>query len=69
MSSDMKIAFLGTGLMGSHMARNILKAGFSVAAWNRTLAKAEALRGDGAGGSGNRRTGRCARRYCHYHVE
>ena len=48
MSSDMRIAFLGTGLMGSHMARNILKAGFSVAAWNRTLAKAEALRGDGA---------------------
>ena len=45
MSSDMRIAFLGTGLMGSHMARNILKAGFSVAAWNRTLAKAEALRG------------------------
>ena len=48
MSSDKKIAFLGTGLMGSHMARNILKAGFSVAAWNRTLSKAEALLGDGA---------------------
>ena len=36
MSSTAKIAFLGTGLMGSHMARNILKAGFSLTAWNRT---------------------------------
>lgn len=42
------IAFLGTGLMGSHMARNILKAGFALKAWNRTKAKAEALAGDGA---------------------
>ena len=48
MSSLKKIAFLGTGLMGSHMARNILKAGFSVAAWNRTLSKAKALEADGA---------------------
>lgn len=42
------IAFLGTGLMGSHMARNILKAGFPLKVWNRTRAKAEALAGDGA---------------------
>ena len=48
MSSTAKIAFLGTGLMGSHMARNILKAGFSLTAWNRTLAKAQALIADGA---------------------
>ena len=48
MSSTLKIAFLGTGLMGSHMARNILKAGFSLTAWNRTLAKAQALIADGA---------------------
>ena len=44
----MKIAFLGTGLMGAHMARNLLKAGFDLTAWNRTLSKAEALRADGA---------------------
>jgi 2-hydroxy-3-oxopropionate reductase len=42
------IAFLGIGLMGNHMARNILKAGYSLSAWNRTLSKAEALASDGA---------------------
>lgn len=42
------IAFLGTGLMGAPMARNLLKAGFEVRVWNRTLAKAEALVPDGA---------------------
>jgi 2-hydroxy-3-oxopropionate reductase len=34
--------------MGNHMARNILKAGYSLSAWNRTLSKAEALASDGA---------------------
>lgn len=43
-----RIAFLGTGLMGGPMAANLLKAGFPVTAWNRTLAKAEALRPAGA---------------------
>ena len=38
-----KIAFLGTGLMGFPMARNLLTAGFTVTAWNRTKSKAEAL--------------------------
>ncbi|HXP75515.1 MAG TPA: NAD(P)-dependent oxidoreductase [Stellaceae bacterium] len=42
--SQPRIAFLGTGLMGGPMAANLLKAGFPVIAWNRTLAKAEALR-------------------------
>lgn len=42
------VAVLGTGLMGAPMARNLLKAGFGVVAWNRTRAKAEALVGDGA---------------------
>lgn len=43
-----EIAFLGTGLMGAPMVRNLLKAGFVVRVWNRTLAKAEALVPDGA---------------------
>ena len=43
-----RIAFLGTGLMGGPMAANLLKAGFPVTAWNRTIAKAEALRPAGA---------------------
>jgi len=41
---DRRIALLGTGIMGVHMARRLAQAGFSVAVWNRTLAKAEKLR-------------------------
>jgi 2-hydroxy-3-oxopropionate reductase len=44
----MKIAVLGTGLMGAPMARRLLAAGFPVTVWNRTPAKAEALRAAGA---------------------
>ena len=48
MSSSLKIAFIGIGLMGNHMARNLLGAGHDVYVWNRTPAKAEALAADGA---------------------
>jgi 2-hydroxy-3-oxopropionate reductase len=44
----MKIAVLGTGLMGAPLARRLLAAGFPVTVWNRTPAKAEALRAAGA---------------------
>ena len=37
------IAFLGIGLMGYPMAARLAGAGFRVAAWNRTAAKAQAL--------------------------
>jgi 3-hydroxyisobutyrate dehydrogenase len=37
------VAVLGTGTMGSPIARNIAKGGFSVHAWNRTREKAEPL--------------------------
>ncbi|MDF2996835.1 MAG: 2-hydroxy-3-oxopropionate reductase [Xanthobacteraceae bacterium] len=37
------IAFVGTGIMGAHMARRLAEAGFRVRAWNRTAAKAETL--------------------------
>jgi 3-hydroxyisobutyrate dehydrogenase len=39
----MRVAVLGTGIMGAPMARNIGRAGHDVAAWNRTRAKAEGL--------------------------
>jgi 2-hydroxy-3-oxopropionate reductase len=39
---------LGIGLMGEPMAKNLLKAGFSLVAWNRTRAKAERLAAEGA---------------------
>lgn len=38
-----QIAFLGTGLMGFPMARNLAKANWSVVAWNRTAQKATGL--------------------------
>jgi 3-hydroxyisobutyrate dehydrogenase len=38
-----KIAFLGTGIMGGPMARNLAAAGHDVTVWNRTQAKAEGL--------------------------
>jgi len=40
----MKIAFIGLGNMGTPMARNLLRAGHELTVWNRTLAKAEALK-------------------------
>ena len=42
------IAFLGIGLMGGPMARNVLRAGFPLTAWNRSRAKAAALEAEGA---------------------
>ncbi len=46
--SNPTIALLGIGLMGEPMARNLLEAGFALAAWNRTRAKAERLAAYGA---------------------
>ena len=42
-----RIACIGTGIMGGHMARRLAAAGFDVAAWNRSAAKARALEGAG----------------------
>ena len=42
------LAFLGIGLMGKPMATRLVQAGYTVRAWNRTPAKAEALRAIGA---------------------
>jgi 2-hydroxy-3-oxopropionate reductase len=43
-----RIGFVGTGIMGAPMARNALKAGFTVTVTNRTPARAEPLAKDGA---------------------
>ena len=43
----MRIAWLGTGLLGSPMAVRLAAAGHEVVAWNRTASKAEALRAFG----------------------
>ena len=38
-----KLGFLGLGLMGYPMARNLLRAGHEVAVWSNTTAKAQKL--------------------------
>ncbi len=38
-----KVGFIGLGIMGQGMARNLLKAGFSLTVWNRTASKMEPL--------------------------
>jgi len=43
MEAPRQIAFLGLGIMGRPMARNLAAAGYEVIAWNRTAARAEEL--------------------------
>ncbi len=43
-----KLGFIGLGIMGMGMARNLLKAGFDVTVWNRTAAKMDTLAAEGA---------------------
>jgi 3-hydroxyisobutyrate dehydrogenase-like beta-hydroxyacid dehydrogenase len=38
-----RVAFLGLGIMGSRMARNLRRAGFDVVVWNRTRSRADEL--------------------------
>lgn len=43
-----KIGFIGLGIMGQGMARNLLKADFPLRVWNRTHSKTEMLVAEGA---------------------
>lgn len=47
MSTVKQIGFVGTGIMGGHMARRLADAGFQVSAWNRTASKSAALTASG----------------------
>ena len=42
------VGFIGLGIMGRGMARNLLKAGFDLCVWNRTASRMEALAEAGA---------------------
>ncbi|HXZ44299.1 MAG TPA: NAD(P)-dependent oxidoreductase [archaeon] len=42
------VAFIGLGIMGGRMVKNVLKAGYSVQVYNRTVGKTEAVRVLGA---------------------
>ena len=45
---DTKIGFVGLGIMGVPMTRNLLKAGFDLSVWNRTSSKMDELTTEGA---------------------
>lgn len=45
---DKRIGWIGTGIMGEPMARNLIRAGFDVAVYTRTRTRADALVSDGA---------------------
>lgn len=45
---DVKVAFLGTGLIGSGIAQRLLEVGYPVTVYNRTRSKAEQLEPMGA---------------------
>jgi 3-hydroxyisobutyrate dehydrogenase len=42
------VGFIGLGIMGSGMSRNLVSAGFDLTVWNRTPAKAQPLAAAGA---------------------
>ena len=46
--AETTIGFIGLGIMGYPMAKNLLKAGFSLTVWNRDLNKADDLAAGGA---------------------
>jgi 3-hydroxyisobutyrate dehydrogenase-like beta-hydroxyacid dehydrogenase len=48
MNPEHRLGWLGTGRMGAAMATRLLDAGVGLTVWNRTAAKAEALRARGA---------------------
>jgi 3-hydroxyisobutyrate dehydrogenase len=43
-----RIGFIGLGIMGRGMVRNLLKAGFTVTVWNRTASRIDELVAEGA---------------------
>src|SRR5215216_3377336 len=43
-----KVGFIGLGIMGKPMAKNLMEAGYELVLYNRTLEKAEELSEDGA---------------------
>ncbi len=47
------VAVLGTGIMGSAMARRLAKAGWRTAAWDRSRSATAALANDGVGPAGS----------------
>ena len=49
MAHDTKVGWIGVGMMGEPMARNVMQAGFPLEVYNRTRDKVRDLETDGAG--------------------
>ena len=49
----MRVAVLGTGIMGTGMAHSLLRSGLDVTVWNRTRGRAEPLAAAGADVAGS----------------
>src|SRR5688572_17248532 len=47
-SMSEKVGYIGLGIMGGGMSRNLLKAGFDVTVWNRTASRMDDLAAEGA---------------------
>ncbi len=43
-----KVGLIGLGIMGKPMGKNVLKAGFPLTVWNRTISRADELKESGA---------------------
>lgn len=54
-NSNLRIGFIGLGIMGHPMARNLLRAGFPLTVWNRSSPGVDALVADGAAEAANPR--------------
>jgi 2-hydroxy-3-oxopropionate reductase len=52
-STKPTVGFIGLGLMGKHMARNLLKAGFPLVVYNRSRAAVDELVAEGAMAAGS----------------
>jgi 2-hydroxy-3-oxopropionate reductase len=54
MAND-RVGFIGLGVMGKPMARNLMKAGHELVAWSRTRASVDEVAADGATAAGSAR--------------
>jgi 3-hydroxyisobutyrate dehydrogenase len=51
--SKPNVGFIGLGIMGAPMARNLIDAGYSLTVWNRSQAKIDAVAAHGATAAGS----------------
>ena len=62
------IGFIGLGIMGKPMARNLIKAGYPLVVHNRSRAAVEELSKEGAQSAASSQDVAGAMRCCYYHA-